>query len=127
MDLGHHEPVGKPARRLAKSESLVVMLALAIWQGLLKTVASAVGIFYAPSALFAIAFVFVLVLLLHFSLAVSRLADQNKVLAQRLALLEHEHDELAAKAQDDTVVDPHEVELPTAEESRPAPPPARVR
>ena len=35
-----------------------------------------------------IAFGFVLVLLLHFSLAVSRLADQSKVLAQRLALLE---------------------------------------
>ena len=29
-----------------------------------------------------------LVLLLHFSLAVSRLSDQSKVLAQRLALLE---------------------------------------
>ena len=35
-----------------------------------------------------VAFGFVLVLLLHFSVAVSRLADQNKVLAQRLALLE---------------------------------------
>jgi hypothetical protein len=45
---------------------------------------------YPPNALFLIAFGFVLVLLLHFSLAVSRLSDQTKVLAQRLALLEEE-------------------------------------
>ena len=40
------------------------------------------------SALFLIAFGFILLLLLHFSIAVSRLSDQTKVLAQRLALLE---------------------------------------
>ena len=50
---------------------------------------SLVGIAYPPNALFLIAFGFVLVLLLHFSVAVSRLSDQTKVLAQRLALLEH--------------------------------------
>ena len=68
--------------------SSAVMLALSVWRGALEELASAVGIFYAPSALFAVAFGFVLVLLLHFSLAVSRLSDQTKVLAQRLALLE---------------------------------------
>ena len=68
--------------------SAVVLLALAAWSQLLETVAEAVGIFYPPTALFVIAFGFVLVLLLHFSVAVSRLADQSKVLAQRLALLD---------------------------------------
>jgi hypothetical protein len=67
--------------------SALSLLGLAIWKGLLETVADAVGIFYAPSALFVIAFGFILVLLLHFSVAVSRLADQSKVLAQRVALL----------------------------------------
>ena len=42
----------------------------------------AIGVAYAPNALFFVAFGFVLVLLLHFSLAVSRLADQSKVLAR---------------------------------------------
>ena len=64
------------------------LLALSVWKGLLSDLSHAVGIFYPPSALFVIAFGFVLVLLLHFSVAVSKLADQNKVLAQRLALLE---------------------------------------
>ena len=38
--------------------------------------------------LFIVAFGFVLWMLLHFSVAVSRLTDQSKILAQRLALLE---------------------------------------
>ena len=62
--------------------------ALAIWRDLLADVADLIGIAYPPNALFLIAFGFVLVLLLHFSLAVSRLSDQTKVLAQRLALLD---------------------------------------
>ena len=68
--------------------SALVLLGLAIWRDFLETIANAIGIIYPPKALFVIAFGFVLVLLLHFSIAVSRLADQSKVLAQRLALLE---------------------------------------
>lgn len=68
--------------------SALVLLGLAIWRGLLADIASVIGVAYPPNALFFIAFAFVLVLLLHFSLAVSRLTDQSKVLAQRLALLE---------------------------------------
>ena len=68
--------------------SALALLLLAAWSGLLTKVASAIGIIYPPSALFVIAFGFVLFLLLHFSVAVSRLTDQTKVLAQRLALLE---------------------------------------
>lgn len=79
----------------------VTILVLGLWQGLLTRLSHAVGIYYPPSALFAVAFVFVLVMLVHFSMTISRLSDQNKILAQRVALLEHElqaqppHDELA--------------------------------
>jgi hypothetical protein len=71
--------------------SAFILLALAVWRGLLEEVAELVGVAYPPNALFLIAFGFVLVLLLHFSMAVSRLSDQTKVLAQRLALLEADH------------------------------------
>jgi hypothetical protein len=77
--------------------SSAVLLGLSIWRGALEELASAVGIFYAPSALFAVAFGFVLVLLLHFSLVISRLAEQTKVLAQRIGLLQHEVDELRGR------------------------------
>lgn len=66
----------------------VVILALAVFRDGLETLARVLGIAYPPNALFFVAFAFVLLLLLHFSVAVSRLADQSKVLAQRLALLE---------------------------------------
>lgn len=66
----------------------IVLLILSIFRGLLEDAAQLIGVEYPPSALFFIAFAFVLVLLLHFSVAVSRLADQSKVLAQRLAILE---------------------------------------
>jgi len=68
--------------------SALVLLGLAVWSGLLETLSNAVGIIYPPNALFLVAFGFVMILLLHFSIAVSRLADQSKVLAQRVALLE---------------------------------------
>jgi hypothetical protein len=76
----------------------LTILVLAVWQGLLTKFSHAVGIYYAPSALFAVAFVFVLAMLVHFSTTISRLSDQNKILAQRLALLEH--DQHAAPAHD---------------------------
>jgi len=68
--------------------SSVVLLALASWRGGLSWLADRFGIAYPPNALFFVAFGFVLALLLHFSVAVSRHSDQIKVLAQRLALLE---------------------------------------
>jgi len=74
--------------------SALVLLALGIWTGLLETIARTVGIVYPPNALFLVAFGFVLVLLLHFSLAVSRMSDQIRVLAQRLALLENRQRDL---------------------------------
>jgi hypothetical protein len=75
-----------------------VLLGLAIWRGLLEKISGAVGIAYAPSALFAVAFGFVLALLLHFSLVISRLADQNKVLAQKLGMLQERVAALEAEA-----------------------------
>src|SRR5206468_319752 len=80
--------------------STVVLLGLGIWQGLLGKIADAIGVVYAPNALFVIAFGFVLLLLLHFSTAVSRLTDQTKVLAQRLALTEQRQAELEKRLED---------------------------
>ena len=78
--------------------STAVLLGLAVWKDLLERVASAIGIYYAPSALFVVAFGFILVLLLHFSLVISRLADQNKVLAQRVGMLQERVSMLEARA-----------------------------
>jgi hypothetical protein len=67
----------------------VVILVLAIWRGALEQLASLVGISYPPSALFVLVSFFVLLLLLHYSTVISKLSEQNMILAQRLAQLEH--------------------------------------
>ena len=72
----------------------VVLLALSLWRGGLNTMAGWIGIeTYPPSVLFAVGLLFILVVLLHYSTVISKLSDQNTMLAQRLALLEHELDE----------------------------------
>jgi hypothetical protein len=68
----------------------IVLLVLALWRGALGLLADAVGIAYPPSALFVLAALFILLLLLHYSTVISKLSDQNRILAQRLALLENQ-------------------------------------
>lgn len=80
----------------------LTLLVLALWKGLLTTLSHAAGIYYPPAALFAVGFLFVLVMLLHFSITVSRLSSENKMLAQRLALLQQrleQEEEEAAQGQ----------------------------
>jgi hypothetical protein len=98
--------------------SALVLLALGIWQGLLGKIANAIGVFYPPTALFVIAFGFILLLLLHFSTAVSRLTDQSKVLAQRLALMEQRQRDLEKRLEDagESVPPPALIEEPEPNE-----------
>ena len=90
--------------------SSAVLLALAVWRDLLEMFARLVGIAYAPSALFAVALGAGLVLLLHFSLVVSRLADQTKILAQRVGILQQQVEELqVARSVDELRAPEHEL------------------
>ncbi|MBI4896785.1 MAG: DUF2304 domain-containing protein [Actinobacteria bacterium] len=64
------------------------LLLLAVFTGLLTALSDAVGIATPSNALFAAAIGFMILLLLHFSATISRLTDQTKILAQRLAIAE---------------------------------------
>jgi hypothetical protein len=66
-----------------------VLLVLSAWRGGLNTIAGWVGIeTYPPAVLFAVATLFTLLVLLHYSTVLSKLTDENVELAQRIALLE---------------------------------------
>ncbi|HEU4974697.1 MAG TPA: DUF2304 domain-containing protein [Baekduia sp.] len=78
-----------------------ITLAFALWSNGLSWLAGKLGIIYAPNALFFMALGFIVLLLLHFSAAVSRLTDQSKILAQRLALLESRLGELEPREEGD--------------------------
>lgn len=79
--------------RLKERYSLLWLLAgglllfLAVSRGILDSIASLLGIFYPPSLLFLLAFFFLLLITLHYSVALSGLAEKNKHLAQEVALL----------------------------------------
>lgn len=89
----------------------LTLFVLAAWKGLLTSLSDDVGISYPPSALFAVAIGLIVVILLHFSLAVSRLSDQNKMLAQRLGLLQQRVEEVEAEH-------PHTAGLPFRQHAR---------
>ena len=69
----------------------IVLTILSAWRDGLNTIAGWFGVrSYPPAVLFAVGILFILVVLLHYSTVISRLSDQNVLLAQRLALLEDE-------------------------------------
>ena len=74
----------------------VVMLVLGLWRDGLGKFSELIGVAYPPSALFVLGSLFILVVLLHYSTVISKLADQNKILAQRLALLENRLEEASS-------------------------------
>jgi len=81
-------------RRLQERYSLLwlatggSLLLLAAWSSLLNRISESLGIRTPSNALFVVAAGFFLAVLLHFSIAMSRLSEQTSRLAQRLAMLE---------------------------------------
>ena len=65
-----------------------MILILSVWRDALRLVAEQIGIAYPPSALFVVGFLFILVVLLHYSTVISELSERNVRLAQDIALVE---------------------------------------
>ena len=93
------------SRRLRERYALLwlltglVLLVLSAWRNALNTIAGWFGVqTYPPAVLFAVALLFVLAVLLHYSTVISKVSDQNVILAQRLALLELELSERGREA-----------------------------
>jgi hypothetical protein len=66
-----------------------IILIVSIWQSLGDQIAYFIGIDYPPALFFLIAIVFLVLILLHFSLEMTKLKDQIKTLVQELSLLKH--------------------------------------
>jgi hypothetical protein len=75
----------------------IVLLVLSVWRGAVTSIATALGVSYGPTVLFAVGALFVLVVLLHYSTVISALTDRTVVLSQQLALLEERLRKLEAK------------------------------
>jgi vacuolar-type H+-ATPase subunit I/STV1 len=65
----------------------LVMSAAPFLVDYLDELAHAVGIYYPPALIYTVAIMFIIVLLLNFSVIVSKLSEQNKVLIQEQGIL----------------------------------------
>ena len=74
------------------------ILLLTLWFDLLIWITHLVGAVSPSSTIFLFAFLFLIFISLHFSVAISKLTDRNKELAQRYALLELEVHELKKRS-----------------------------
>lgn len=87
-------------RRLREEYSLLwlgtamVMLVVGVWRDLLHGLAGAVGIIYPPNLLFLLAALFLLFIQLYFSTVITKLTQENKEIAQQVALLRYEVEKL---------------------------------
>lgn len=74
-----------------------VLIIFSVWRRLLDIIAEFVGVYYAPAILLLVGIFFGVLIFLHFTVVISRQADENKIMAQEIALLEARIDELAGK------------------------------
>jgi hypothetical protein len=67
--------------------SAIVLSVLSLWRELLHLIAGLLGVAYPPSLLFFVAFLFLLLIVLHFSVIISSLSEKNKRLSHEVAIL----------------------------------------
>lgn len=71
------------------------MILVSAWRDLLHGLSSLVGIAYPPNLLFLLASMFMGLMLLYFSTVITRLTQENKEIAQEVALLRYEIERLS--------------------------------
>ena len=85
-------------RRLREEYSIlwltggVFLLVFSLKKDWLEWAADAAGIYYPPSFLFLIGMFFILLILIHFSITISKLYQMNKKMAQEIALMKAERE-----------------------------------
>lgn len=72
-----------------------LLIFFSVWRDFLDIVADFLGIFYAPALLLLIAILVGTLGFLHFSVKMSKQAEYNKKMTQKVALLQHRIEELS--------------------------------
>jgi len=90
--------------------SSIVFIIFSIWREGLEFFAKLMGIAYPPAALFLILLLAIFLILIEFSINISKLSEKNKILAQELALLRNELETLKAGKQADDPVSGDDLE-----------------
>lgn len=67
----------------------IVFIIFSIWRGGIDKLANLIGVVYPPSVLFIVLLIGIILLLIEFSIIISKQAEKIKVLAQEIALLKN--------------------------------------
>lgn len=84
------------AKKLREDYSLLwflfglLFLGMSIWRASLEYISKAMGIAYAPAAIFILLIMALFLITIQFSMIISRHANQISKLAQEIALMQHE-------------------------------------
>jgi hypothetical protein len=92
------------------------LIVLTIDQGVMEWAADRLDVAYSPAVLFFLALAFVAVMLFHYSLEISRLSDQNKMLAQELGILRAKVEVAGGPAASRRTPQASEVDLPVPDD-----------
>ena len=90
--------------------SSFIFIVFSIWRHGLEFFAKLMGIAYPPAALFLILMLAIFLILIEFSINISKLMDNNKILAQELALLKNKIEALEAEKPADDPVGSNDLE-----------------
>jgi hypothetical protein len=75
----------------------LVFLGLSVWRQGLDVISGLIGISYPPAALFLTLLIAMFLILIQFSIVISKLSENNKKLAQEVGLLKNEIETLKPK------------------------------
>jgi hypothetical protein len=90
--------------------SSIIFIFFSIWREGLEYFAGLMGIAYPPAALFLILLLAVFLILIEFSITISKLSGQNKILSQEIALFRHELESMKAGKEVDKTVGSDDLE-----------------
>ena len=71
-----------------------IFILFSIWREGLDFLADLIGIDYAPAALLLLLIIAIILIMIQFSMVISKLAEHNKILTQELAILKEKIDRL---------------------------------
>lgn len=77
--------------------TFVIMLLLSCFPSILNKISLLMSIYYPPSLLFLVAFLFLLLIVLHYSMEISNLFESTKGLIQKFSIMNYKLEELEKK------------------------------
>jgi hypothetical protein len=88
----------------------IVFMVLSFWRNAIEIISTIVGIAYSPTAFILILLMVIVLILIQYSIVISKLSEKNKILVQEVGILKAEVEEMKQKLSNAFSVDMNESE-----------------